>query len=224
MVKKLVQRIKAWEKAKHKSYERPIETDEDRARAQFFAKWIDHGFLRTRWTNFVQIAPGIYRSNHPHPERVEGFKALGIKTLLNLRGGKLIPTSLLSAEAATKHGITPITVGMSARAAPRAETVLELLDVFEAIEKPFVMHCKSGADRTGLASVIYLYEFEKLPKDVAMKQLSARYWHFKWSKTGVLDLFLETYFKRHEETGISMRDWLLTEYDREATDRAFRKG
>ncbi|MEY2960563.1 MAG: hypothetical protein RLZ60_393 [Pseudomonadota bacterium] len=221
MLKNLWNKAKAWEKARNKSYEKPIVTAEDRERAHYYAKWIDHGFLRVRWTNFDQIAEGVYRSNHPSPERMAEMAEMGIKTVINLRGGANIPTSLLSAEAAEKYGMKVITIGMSARSAPNPRQIVEFMDVMETAEKPVLIHCKSGADRTGLAAVIYLTEMLGVSVEDASAHLSSKYLHFKWSKTGVLDLFFENYRKAHDATGIGLREWVTTVYDQDALNREF---
>lgn len=221
MLKPIVKQIKRWEKALNKSYQHPIVTARDRRRAVFFARWIDHGVLRAAWHNFDTVAPGVYRSNHPSPARVAALPGRGIRSLINLRGDADLPTSLLSAEAAEAYGLTVINVRMSARKAPRIERINMLLDVFETLEPPFLIHCKSGADRTGLAAAIYLSEVAGLPPAEARAQLSTRYLHLRWSRTGVLDMFYDRYAAAHAETGIRLRDWVNGGYCPDALQRDF---
>ncbi len=220
MLKQWVNRVKDWEHRMHRSYEKPIVTEADRARAIYYAKWIDHGFLRRFWTNFDMVAPGVYRSNHPSPKRISEFKAMGGKSVLNLRGGVNIPTSLLSEEAATRAGLVTRTVGMTARHAPEDYRILDLLDAFDTLPKPFLIHCKSGADRTGLAAAIYAFDYAGASEAEARKQLSFKYLHMRRSRTGILDDFLDAYFAAHRATGIRMREWVSTVYDIDALNRA----
>ena len=49
---------------------------------------VDHGFLRLLYNNFHKIDDNMYRSNMPTPQRIKKYKKLGIKTIINLRGGK----------------------------------------------------------------------------------------------------------------------------------------
>ena len=44
--------------------------------------------------------------------------------------------------------------------------------------KPLLIHCRSGADRTGLASVIYQAVIKGMDEDRAESQLSLRFGHF----------------------------------------------
>ena len=66
-------------------------------------------------------------------------------------------------------------------------------DLFESIEYPALMHCKSGADRAGLMSVLYKLLREKVPFEQAVEQLSLKYLHVKHGKTGMLDAFFQAY-------------------------------
>jgi protein tyrosine/serine phosphatase len=104
---------------------------------------------------------------------------------------------------------------MSARKAAPRDEYLRLFDIFDTAERPMVMHCKSGADRTGIASALYLLVCEGAPMAEARKQL--RFWpflHLKRSATGILDHILDLYERRCATTGpIAIRDWFATEYD-----------
>jgi len=44
-------------------------------------------------------------------------------------------------------------------------------------QKPILIHCREGADRTGLASALYLAAIKKAGEAVAEGQLSIRYGH-----------------------------------------------
>ena len=63
-----------------------IDTVAGRKRAMRQLDWVDHGILRYRWHNFAEFALGAYRSNHPTIARFEDYAAMGIKTVLTLRG------------------------------------------------------------------------------------------------------------------------------------------
>jgi protein tyrosine phosphatase (PTP) superfamily phosphohydrolase (DUF442 family) len=194
-----------------KAYE--IQTPAGRKRAQRQLDWVDHGILRYRWHNFARIAPQVYRSNHPTTERFECYAAMGIGTLLSLRGGKHMPQYLFEVETCERLGLKLECFKMSAREAPTVERFDMLFAAFDTIEKPFVMHCKSGADRTGLASAIYLLAYMNADIATAKAQLSFDFVHIRRTATGILDHFLDTYEARFNQTGIGVRDWINTEYN-----------
>ena len=63
---------------------------------------LDHGFLRLIYHNFHKVDKNIYRSNMPTPSRIKKYKKLGIKTIINLRGGKRDGGWFLENEACQK--------------------------------------------------------------------------------------------------------------------------
>jgi protein tyrosine phosphatase (PTP) superfamily phosphohydrolase (DUF442 family) len=191
-----------------------------RRRAWWHYQMVDHGFLRYRWTNFDQVAPGVFRSNHPHESRLRAYRDQGVKAVLNLRGENDTPAYLMEREACAELGLDLISVKFAARGAPNRDKLLELFDAFDTIKRPFLMHCKSGADRAGLVSVLYLLD-QGTPLAETRKHLSMKYLHLKWTKTGIQDAFLDVYAARLEQGSISIRDWVRDEYDPEAVRTLF---
>lgn len=196
-----------------------IETPVGRARAMRQFRWQDHDILRRRWHNFDTVADGVYRANQPDFARFERYREMGVKTILNLRGEMPEPFFLFEKEACAELGLSLVTVRMSARKVPRRAVLLDVMDAFETMAKPFLIHCKSGADRTGLASALYLLQHTDAPVDTIRAQLSFRYLHIRKSSTGALDFVLETYLTRRAQSPISVKDWIDREYD-ETTLRA----
>ena len=182
----------------------------------------DHAILRVLWSNFAKVAPGVFRANHPAPKRLKRYADMGIKTILNLRGASEDPHYQLEREACEANGLTLVDMsGLVARQAPERDALLAVLDAMRRVEKPVLMHCKSGADRTSLAAGLYLLAEENAPVAVARKQFSVRFIHFKWTKTGVLDHILDTYEAAQQSTGIGFEDWLRTEYDAATVQASF---
>jgi protein tyrosine/serine phosphatase len=209
------------ERGLHQSYGNNITDPEERKRSWKHYLWLDHGILRFWWKNVAEIAPDVFRSNHPHHARFVGFKETGVKTVLNLRAPVKKSPYLFEVESCEQLDLNLVTVPMSARIFPTQEKLIELLDTFETIEKPFVMHCKSGADRTGLASVLYLLTYGNATDAELRKHLSFTYIHIRKTDTGRLDFLLETYLARRDETGIALRDWVETEYDIDVMNQCY---
>ena len=99
---------------------------------------------------------------------------------------------------------------------------LEVLDLFDTVERPFLFHCKSGADRTGLASAFYKIAHEGKPVAEVRDDLSWRYLHSRKTRTGVLDHMLEAYRRTGEAKGIELRQWLTDVYDPAALTAEFK--
>lgn len=193
-----------------------LSTPAGRRAAHLHLHLADHHFLRVFWTNLHEFAPGAWRANQPSPAQLARYKARGIRTILNLRGAANQSFYLLEAEACAQLDLSLVTCGMSARSLVEPARMLQLLETFETIEKPFLMHCKSGADRTGLAAALYLLHIEHAPVEVAAQQLHWRFVHRRNAPTGVLDHMLDAYAKDQRSSAIAIRDWIATRYDPQA--------
>ncbi len=199
-----------------------LDAPEGRRRHLLHFQLFDHAFLRVFWTNAAKVADGVYRSNQPSPARMKRLKARGIHTVLSLRGDNPLSFNLLEREAATREGITLVSIRLYAKRLPSAETLIELERLFRTLDKPLLMHCKSGSDRAGFAAALYLMMIENRPVAEAARQLDWRFLHLKTTPTGVLDHFFRVYDAAHKQTGISLMDWIRTDYDPKAVTRSFK--
>ncbi len=213
-----------------------VETVERRMRRSFgddistpwkrFLAWVhfnlfDHAFLRLLWTNFDQVAEGVYRSNHPGPGRLRRYRKRGIRSVLNLRGSDGYSPWLFEEEACSDLGLDLEVAKIYARKAPKQWEILHLIDTMRAMEKPFVMHCKSGADRAGFAAVLYKVIIEGASLEEARKHLGVKYLHLDWTATGIVDHIIDMYEDRNAESPIDMETWFRTEYSHRKAARSF---
>jgi protein tyrosine phosphatase (PTP) superfamily phosphohydrolase (DUF442 family) len=182
----------------------------------------DHAFLRRLWANLSEVAPGVWRANHPSHSQLARYKAMGIRTILNLRGSSRNPRYLFEEESCARIGLTLVSVGLRARKAPDAKEVLALFDAFRRIEKPFLMHCKSGADRAGFAAALYLLAEQGATLARARRQLHWRFLHFRHGETGILDHILDLFEQAHRDTGIGVEDWFRHHYDPATAEAGYR--
>lgn len=178
-----------------------------------FHYWLkDHGVLRALWTNFHKLDDDVWRHNHPSPARLARLKALGAVSVLTLRGTTSVP-SVLEARACADLGLEFRALEMRAMRLPRQEALLGLIDAIREMPKPMVIHCKSGSDRTGLASTIYLHVFKGIPLEEARKQLGVRFIHNPFGRAGIVNVLLDAYAEAHAATGIGFEDWVRDHYD-----------
>ncbi|MHA6289397.1 fused DSP-PTPase phosphatase/NAD kinase-like protein [Maricaulis sp. CAU 1757] len=199
-----------------------LENPADRRRAWNDYLWKDHGILRQRFTNMHEVGGGMWRSNQPSPQRLEELAGQGFKTILNIRGTQPgVCYYDLEKEACERYGLTMIDMPFGSREAPYVDRIQRAVGIFKTIDCPALIHCKSGADRAGLISVIYALAHLKMPYEEAIQHLSLRYLHVKAGKTGVLDHFFETYRRYNERTPIKFMDWVENVYDREAVQAEF---
>lgn len=185
--------------------------------------WGDHAFLRTSFTNAHWVDAQMVRSNQPSPRQLAWWKRQGIRTVINLRGPRNEPYYWLEKEACQKLGLTLINAPLDSRDAPTLERVMQAKHLFETIEYPVLIHCKSGADRVGLMAALYRYFHLGQPMSVAKSELGRRTLHNREGKTGVLDMVLETYVCEAEAKGIDLISWMASDaYDADSMTRTFR--
>ncbi|MEX0645142.1 MAG: hypothetical protein WD076_07520 [Parvularculaceae bacterium] len=189
----------------------------------------DHGALRLLYDNSHEVSPGkMWRTYQPAPRDLSRWRDRGVKTVVNLRGDAPTGHFLLEEDACAKLGLALKTFQVFSREPPSKEVLYGARRLFAEIEYPAVMHCKSGSDRVGLMSTLYLFLHEGRPLDAAMNQLSWRYGHVRQSKTGVIDYALEKFLfhARRERVAISSVDgfyrWVDEAYDPAATKAEFR--
>nr|WP_269110797.1 tyrosine-protein phosphatase [Acetobacter senegalensis] len=195
-----------------------------RTRAWTDSLFVDHAVFRLVWTNFHTVVPGkVYRCNHPTPARLKwAMKRYQLRTLVNLRGHRKCGSDALSRSTAHKLGLVHVDMAFESRGAPHRDRILRFASLYQSIAFPMLMHCKSGADRAGLASgLVVLFEGGSAAR--ALKELSWRYGHFRGSRTGILDAFFMRY-QAEAEGRLPFLDWVRDEYDEVALKRDFVAG
>lgn len=176
--------------------------------------WNDHAYLRLGFTNAHWIDDKMVRTNQPWPFQLAWFKKHdGIRTVINLRGGQGAFFAL-ERHACQKLGLDLVDFIVTSRDVPSAEAILEAEKLFDSIQYPALMHCKSGADRAGIMSVLYRHLHLKHPLREAVSELGLRTLHMKAGKTGVLDYIFDCYFAEGEPRGMSFVEWTQSDlYD-----------
>lgn len=187
----------------------------------------DHGVLRLVYDNTHPVACGlqdvtVWRSYQPSPGRLARFAKRGVRTIVNLRGETPSGQYYLERGACEKLGLALVDLRAYSRGAPSKAFLAEARALFAQIEYPAVFHCKSGADRAGLVSALYLLAHAGRPIDEARRHLSLRYGHVRWGKTGVLDAFFDAYEAANAAAPIGFWTWVETAYDPAAVEASFR--
>ncbi len=183
----------------------------------------DHGLLRKVWPNQHSVAEGVLRSNQPDPGRIHRLAGQGVKAILNLRGATEYGSYLLEREACAAAGIELVDFKLSSRILPTRAEILALDAIFDRLPQPFLMHCKSGADRAGFAAALYLL-LRGRPVEEARAQLSWRYLHVKSAATGIMYALIDRFAADTELEPMSFRTWVETRYDPAALSAAYRSG
>jgi protein tyrosine/serine phosphatase len=175
--------------------------------------WRDHAFLRVWWQNAHWISDEMVRTNQPWPFQIRAWARRGIKTIVNLRGGMGSSFHQLERDACARAGLALENFLVTSRGAPTVEQVTGAKALFERIAYPALMHCKSGADRAGLMSVLYMHFRKGEPIEKARRMLGLRYGHIRQGKTGVIDYYFDQYLALGKPKGMSLIEWTERDYD-----------
>lgn len=187
-----------------------LSTPGGRVRTYLDYLWNDHAYLRLGFQNAHWISDELVRTNQPWPHQIAHWKRQGVKTIINLRGGFDASFHALEKDACARHGLTMVDFTITSREVPSRERVLGAKQLFETVEYPALMHCKSGADRAGIMSVFYMHFRKGRTIREALDQLHLRYLHMRAGKTGVLDYTFERYLREGEPAGMAFLEWVMS--------------
>ena len=170
--------------------------------------------------NFHTILDGrVYRCAQPSAAALDRMIAqLGIRTVINLRGnGDTQPWYLEEAGATHRHNVSQEDICFSAGRLPSVPELHRLVEVLDKTEYPILLHCRRGADRTGLAAAIVVLLNGDVPLQSARWQMDPRFGHVALGRPGQLDRFLDFYEDWLQTQGQvhspqTFRRWALTEY------------
>lgn len=129
--------------------------------------------------NFHPVIDGIaYRSAQPSGDDLARWTAqAGLRSVINLRGSHP-GTGWYDAEIgqSAQLGLAHYDFGMSAGQTLTQARAAQLVALLQAAPKPVLIHCKSGADRTGLAAALLVAALDG-DERAAEAQISFRYGH-----------------------------------------------
>lgn len=170
--------------------------------------FVDHGFLRTLYSNLHRLPGNLLRSNQPSPSQLKRVvNRFRLRTVVTLRGGEQ-PRGWYQLEklACERLRVNFDWMKVYSRGLLEFDDLLLLKTQIEALELPALVHCKSGADRAGFVAVLYRHFRLGEPIEDSLSELTFRYGHFSKAKTGVLDLFFLTYLAERKR-GQTLMSW-----------------
>ena len=117
--------------------------------------------------NLFRVSDDVYRSAQPESGGFASAEELGIKTILSIR---LTANDAVLAESEPTNltlihlPLAPIYITV--------EDMAEVMQAFDTAEKPILVHCLHGADRTGLTIALYRILYEGWSKEEAKDELA----------------------------------------------------
>jgi len=127
----------------------------------------------------------IYRSPRLSANFLEKtIKEKGIKTIINLRGeNKESEWYIEESEISKKNNIKLYDCRLHASDLPKYPILVKILDILLMSERPLLIHCVAGVDRTGFVSALALAIEKDVPLFEVKKQFSLRYGSFPLIRT-----------------------------------------
>jgi len=124
--------------------------------------------------NFSVVVPGkLYRSGQPRESQLDQWiEKYRLKGIINLRN----TLNTYEEELARTHGVKIYNIPFSARTGlgdTRWQTIREIMT--DEKNLPLLVHCRSGADRTGLVVAMYRIEVQGWPMEKAMREMCFNY-------------------------------------------------
>ncbi len=138
------------------------------------ATWAEP-LLETSLGNAYRVSPELYRCEQPTPADSADLKALGVRSILNLRNHHTDSRKL--AEAGFELLAEPMNAGEVTEA-----LLVSALRKFRAAPKPVLVHCWHGSDRTGVFVAAYRIVFEGWTREAAADEFrhGGYGFHEKW--------------------------------------------
>jgi tyrosine-protein phosphatase SIW14 len=139
--------------------------------------------------NFGHVAENLYRGGQPTSNGFNALHAMGVGIDVNLREKR----SEVAAERRQVEslGIKYIEIPWSANHYPSSAQVVEFLDLVRANpDTKIFVHCRRGADRTGVMIAAYRVAVEHKPVAEAVSEMH-RY-HYDWFFRPQLKRYIES--------------------------------
>jgi protein tyrosine/serine phosphatase len=140
--------------------------------------------------NLYKVGTGIYRGGQPTEAGIIQLKALGIRTVINLRDDD--DRAKKEGDWARSAGLNFINIPLSNLLGPKDAKIDRILEQMTLSEnQPVFIHCKRGSDRTGTAIAIYRISREGWSGDRAnaeAKKFGFGWWQF-WMKDYIDDFY-----------------------------------
>ncbi|WP_165227594.1 fused DSP-PTPase phosphatase/NAD kinase-like protein [Aquisphaera insulae] len=169
--------------------------------------------------NFGVVDPGrVIRAAQPTTNLPALIAENHLASILNLRGGSFRdPWYAEEVQTTADRGVAFYDVPLSATRRPGRHELLAILDVIATCDYPLLIHCKAGADRTGLASALYrMVRLGEGPRQ-ASRAFTIYHSHLPLFGPEHLHEPLEEYAAWLEARGLDhtperFRDWVRDEY------------
>lgn len=179
--------------------------------------FVIYNLYRTRTIHTV-IEGRIYRSGQLSENALKSLiDDKNIKSILNLRGeGDNLEWYMREKEITEEKHVKLYDVGISPNELPECRKLMNILDIVLTSERPLLVHCNRGVDRTGMVSALALAIEENPSLSELRKQFSFRYGVLPFSRSvgpyffSLYEQWLNKTNKTHNRDNLAY--WIRNEY------------
>lgn len=149
--------------------------------------------------NFKKYNDNYYRGANPkNSKQYEDLKALGVKTIIDLRNMRDPLEHKLEEKKAEKYGLKYFKIRLRPWTPPKKKEIEEFFKIVDNPEyQPVFVHCTYGEDRTGIMSALYRAENDKWSFEEAYDEMLEMGYHNRLYSR--LKKFLKKHYKQKEK-------------------------
>jgi tyrosine-protein phosphatase SIW14 len=139
--------------------------------------------------NFGRVTESLYRGGQPTSDGFNTLRSMGVGIIINLRDDR--PEMAAEKREVESLGMKSIEIPWSANHEPSSAQIVEFLDLVRANPNTKIfVHCRRGADRTGVMIAAYRIAVEH--KTVAEAVSEMRQFHYDWLFRPQLKRYVES--------------------------------
>src|ERR1700686_3908053 len=148
--------------------------------------------------NFHRVNSQLYRGAQPRAGGLQRLKAIGIKTIVNLR--REDNQTRADGDAARSLGLRYYSVSLPEFSGPKDKDVQQVLDIISAADnQPVFVHCRHGEDRTG--TIIACYRITHDGWNAAQAKKEAESLGMSWTQLG-MKRYIDKFYKQRQKPGV----------------------
>lgn len=174
------------------------------------------GWVKFGTANFGAVVPGqVYRSAYPTPGNLrEWTRDYGLRAILCLMSHREADSLEGDRAVAAELGLARIEIPLKVNRLPCRGEILPLVRALETAPRPVLIHCKVGADRTGVASVMAAMAVGGMSFAEARRHLTFRHLHIRAAVADLFSLYEQDCLRQGIPTGgwDSFCSWLQNSY------------
>ena len=122
--------------------------------------------------NFHRINDGLYRGGQPTPVGLKSLADLGVKTVIDLRGPEHSEAD--ERRLVEAAGMRYVSIPLKGMRKPADRQISEALAVMnDPNSQPVFVHCRRGADRTGVVLACYRIQHDHWDSAEALKEATS---------------------------------------------------